>query len=116
MSSVGRWSYNKPCTIWRRNGGRDEYGDPIGFLPPTTILCDYIAGLSAKIGSIGSEVVVKNTFFTEYDQAAEGDYLLIGQSSDPDPVGAGADEIKRITRWNDTLYGEMDDWAIITGV
>jgi hypothetical protein len=32
--------------------------------PPETIMCDYIGGLSAKLGSIGKEVVVKNTVWT----------------------------------------------------
>lgn len=116
MSSVARWANNKPCTLWRKMGGNDENGDPLGFYPPQTILCDYIAGLSTKMSSLGNEIVAKNTFFTEFDQASEGDYLIIGESSERDPLSAGADEIKRITRWNDTLYGEMDDWALITGI
>ena len=118
MSSAGQWSYNKPCTLWRKGpGGKDENGDPISAYEPTeTIMCDYIGGLSAKLGSIGKEVVVKNTFFTAYALADEGDYILIGVSAEPDPVVAGADEVRHVTRWNDTLDGLEDDWAIITGV
>lgn len=61
MSSTASWSYNKPCTIWRKGaGGNDEWGDPVDpYEPPETIMCDYIGGLSAKLGSIGKEVVVK---------------------------------------------------------
>ncbi|WP_063842621.1 hypothetical protein, partial [Enterobacter hormaechei] len=73
--------------------------------PPETIMCDYIGGLSAKLGSIGKEVVVKNTFFTAYALADEGDYILIGVSAEQDPVVAGADEVRHVTRWNDTLDG-----------
>ncbi|HBU6577880.1 TPA: hypothetical protein PIP05_004902 [Klebsiella oxytoca] len=115
MSSVASWSYTATATIWR-NLGNDEYGDSLGFSPPESILCDYIAGLSAKIGSLGKEVVVKNTFFTEYALASEGDYIFIGESNDPDPVVAGADEIRAVTRWGDTLERLTDDWALITGV
>lgn len=55
MSSAGQWSYNKPCTLWRKGaGGNDEWGDPVDpYEPPETIMCDYIGGLSAKLGSIG---------------------------------------------------------------
>ena len=121
MSSTASWSYNKPCTIWKRirdadGSDTDGGGQPYGFQPPINIMCDYIGGLSAKLGSLGKEVVVKNTFFTAYALADEGDYILIGSSSNPDPLSAGADEVRHVTQWNDTLEGLEDDWAIITGV
>ncbi|MGX8902771.1 hypothetical protein ACWQXT_25050 [Citrobacter werkmanii] len=116
MSNVANWSYTATATIWRKLEGTDEYGDPLGYGEPEQILCDYIAGLSAKIGSIGKEVVVKNTFFTEYALANEGDYIFIGESNEADPVVAGADEIRAVTRWGDTLERLTDDWALITGV
>lgn len=118
MSSTASWSYNKLCTIWRKGaGGKDEWGDPIAaYEQPEIVMCDYIGGLSAKLGSLGKEVVVKNTFFTAYALADEGDYILIGPSTNPDPLSAGADEVRHVTRWNDTLEGLEDDWAIITGV
>lgn len=115
MSSAANWSYTAAATIWR-NLGNDKYGDPIGYSAPEVIMVDYIAGLSAKIGSIGTEVVVKNTFFTEYALAREKDYILIGESELADPVEAGADEIRAVTRWGDTLERLADDWALITGV
>lgn len=40
---------------------------------------------------------------------------MIGVSTETDPVVAGADEVRHVTRWNDTLEGLEDDWAIITG-
>lgn len=117
MSSIASWSYTATATIWRKLAGNDEYGDPInGYAAPEVIMCDYIAGLSAKIGSLGKEVVVKNTFFTEYALANEGDYIFIGESDEADPVVAGADEIRAVTRWGDTLERLTDDWALITGV
>ena len=116
MSSVANWSYTATATIWRKLEGNDEYGDPLGYAAPEIILCDYIAGLSAKIGSLGKEVVVKNTFFTEYALANQGDYIFIGESNEADPVVAGADEIRAVTRWGDTLERLTDDWALITGI
>ncbi|HHN8596161.1 hypothetical protein [Enterobacter hormaechei] len=116
MSSAANWSYTAKATVWRRLPGKDEYGDPLGYAAPEIILCDYIAGLSAKIGSLGKEVVVKNTFFTEYALANQGDYIFIGESNEADPVVAGADEIRAVTRWGDTLERLTDDWALITGI
>lgn len=115
MSSIASWSYTATATIWR-NLGNDEYGDSLGFSAPESILCDYEGGLSKRIGNIGSEIVVKNTVWSEYALAAAGDYLLIGQSTEPDPIVAGADEVQQVIRYADTFERLADDFAIITGV
>lgn len=115
MSSVAAWSYTSPCTIWR-NLGVDEYGDPLGYSAPEIIMCDYQGGLSAKIGDIGTEQVVKNTFWSEFAEAGKGDYILIGESSINDPIAAGADEIMQVIRYADTFERIADDFALLTGV
>lgn len=115
MSSVASWSYSAAATVWR-NLGNDENGDPLGFSPPIAILCDYQGGLSKRIGNIGSEIVVKNTIWTEYADAGSGDWILIGVSDNPDPVEAGADEIRQVIRYADTFYRLADDYALITAV
>lgn len=121
MSSTASWSYNKPCTLWKRirdadGSDTDGGGQPYGFHPPIDIMCDYIGGLSSKLSELGKGIVVKNTFFTAYADAEEGDYILIGTSTDTNPYNTKADEIRAFTQWNDTLDGVEDDWAIITGV
>ena len=116
MSSVANWSYIAAATIWRKMAGNDEYGDPRGYKPPEQILCDYEGGLSKRIGSLGAEIVVKNTVWTEYALAAAGDYLLIGVSTEADPVVAGADEVRQVIRYADTFERLADDYAILTGV
>ncbi len=116
MSSVSAWSYTATATIWRKLEGNDEYGDPLGYAEPEQILVDYEGGLSKRIGSLGSEIVVKNTVWSEFALANAGDYLLIGVSTEPDPVVAGADEVRQVIRYADTFYRTADDWAIITGV
>lgn len=118
MSSVANWSYTAKATIWRKlSGGKDENGDPInGYAAPVIIMVDYEGGLSKRIGSLGAEIVVKNTIWTEYALANAGDYLLIGESTDADPVSAGADEVRQVIRYADTFYRLADDFAIITGV
>ncbi|WP_421532024.1 hypothetical protein [Lelliottia amnigena] len=116
MSSVANWSYTATATIWRKVGGNDEIGDPIGYADPEQILVDYEGGLSKRIGSLGAEIVVKNTVWTEFALAAAGDYLLIGASTETDPVVAGADEVRQVIRYADTFERLADDYAILTGV
>lgn len=115
MSAAANWSYTAPCTIWKRLGN-DEYGDPLGFAAPLQIMADYQGGLSKRLGDIGSEKVVKNTIWSEYSLADTGDYILIGESDNPDPVDAGADEVMQAIRYADTFDRLADDYAIITGV
>lgn len=118
MSSVANWSYTAKATIWRKGtGGRDENGDPInGYDAPVVIMVDYEGGLSKRISSIGAEIVVKNTVWTEYALADAGDYLLIGESTAVDPVVAGADEVRQVIRNADTFERVADDYAILTGI
>lgn len=115
MSSLSAWSYTAPCTIWK-NLGVSDAGDSLGFAAPLVIMCDYQGGLSAKIGSIGTEIVVKNTFWSEFAEASKGDYLLIGTSTEPDPIVAGADEVMQVIQYADTFERIADDFALLTGV
>ncbi|EGT5723000.1 hypothetical protein FZI38_11460 [Cronobacter sakazakii] len=115
MSSVANWSYTAIATIWRRLDGQDDYGDPLGYAAPEQILCGYEGGLSKRIGSLGSEIVVKNTIWTEFPLADAGDYILIGDSTETDPIMAGADEVRQVLRYSD-IDRIADDYAIITGV
>ena len=116
MSSVAHWSYTATATLWRKLEGNDEYGDPMGYAVPEQIMVDYEGGLSKRIGSLGAEIVVKNTVWTEFALATAGDYLLIGVSTEADPVVAGADEVRQVIRYADTFERLADDYAILTGV
>jgi len=115
MSATANWSYTGKATFWKRLDGQNEYGDPSGFAAPVVIDCGYEGGLSKRIGSIGSERVVKNTFWTEFADAGAGDYIAIGIFTEPDPLAAGADEVMQSVRYEDTFDRLVDDWAIITG-
>lgn len=114
MSSLANWSYTAQATIWKRTGATYDYGDPV-FSEPLVIMCDYEGGLSKRLGDIGAERVVKNTFWTEYGSAEHGDYVLIGVSDNPSPISAGADEVMQVIRYADTFERMVDDFAIITG-
>ncbi|EJQ0793540.1 hypothetical protein NYD80_002992 [Cronobacter sakazakii] len=116
MSSIANWSYTGKATFWKRLEGQNDYGDPLGFAAPVVIDCGYEGGLSKRIGGIGSEIVAKNTIWTEYALAKTGDYVLIGISDLTDPKEAGADEVQQVLRYEDTFERIADDYAIITGV
>ncbi|MCX8583436.1 MULTISPECIES: hypothetical protein [unclassified Gilliamella] len=113
MSNIANWSYTAKATIWRV-AGENEYGKKI-FHPPELIYCDYGLDSAARLGDIGKGFVIKNTFWTEYALASEGDFILIGESSELDPVKTGADEIKHIIRYADTFERIADDYALVTG-
>lgn len=121
MSNVANWSYTAKATVWR-SLGKDEYGDPIGYSAPEVIDCDYqgglsekIAAISASLGNLGSEVVIKNTFWTEFADANTGDFIFIGESAEADPVAAGADKVLQVIRYADTFERLADDYVILTG-
>lgn len=114
MSSVANWSYTAQATIWR-SIGTDEWNKP-SFSAPFTIACDYGGDSKRGNADVGREFVVKDTVWTEYAEAKEGDYLLIGVSTEANPISAGADEIKHIIRHADTFDRVADDYALITGV
>lgn len=115
MSSAASWSYTAPCTIWK-SLGKDRDNQPLGWAAPLVIMADYQGGLSKRIGNIGAELVVKNTIWSEYGEAEAGDYILIGESANPDPLAAGADQVMQVIRYADTFNRQADDYAILTGV
>ncbi|MBC9130723.1 hypothetical protein FcAc13_05295 [Frischella sp. Ac13] len=114
MSNIANWSYTAKATIWRV-AGENEYGKKI-FHPPELIYCNYGLDSAARLGDIGTGFIIKNTFWTEYALANEGDFILIGKFTELDPIRAGADEIKHIARYADTFERLADDYALITGV
>lgn len=114
MSSVARWTYTAKATIWRV-AGENEYGTKTFHLPEY-IDCNYgFDSAIVKSAGVGLGFLVKNTFWTEYDKANEGDFILIGESSELDPIKVGANEIKHIIRYADLFDRLADDYALITG-
>lgn len=114
MSSAANWAYTAIATIWCVIG-ENEYGTKT-FYPPKLICCDYGLDSAIRLGDIGTGFVIKNTFWTEYSGANQGDFILIGKSLELDPIKAGADEIKHIIRYADTFERLADDYALITAV
>ena len=115
MSAAASWSYTATATLWK-NLGISDGGDSLGFAAPVEFMCVYEGGVSKRLASLGAEIVVKNTIWSEYSSAASGDYILIGASTNADPLAAGADEVMQVIRYADTFDRVADDFAIITGV
>lgn len=115
MSATANWAYTGKATFWKRLEGNNDYGDAMGFAAPVVIDCGYEGGLSKRLGNLGAERVVKNTFWTEFANADTGDYIAIGVLTELDPLKAGADEVMQAVRYEDTFDRLVDDWAIITG-
>lgn len=120
MSQLASWSYTAIATVWHRTG-RDPAGDQI-FSGPIKIKCDYILGGSSKIvggtssNSVGVNFVIKNTFYTEYALIKEGDFILIGDHEENDPIKINAEKVRKIIQYADTFYRLADDFEIITAV
>ncbi|WP_392565811.1 hypothetical protein RHO15_09615 [Utexia brackfieldae] len=116
MSSLANWSYTAKATIWRYSG-KDEYSKKI-FMPPEIIMCTYgnDAKLTQGLSGVGREFVLKDTFWTEYDKAKKGDYILLGESAVTNPQEAGAAEIVHVLRDADVFEQIADDYTLITTV
>ena len=114
MTIEANWSYTAKFTIWRVTGKSGPYNNPT-YAPPEVYLCDYQGGISAALGDIGLDISRANTIWTEYANAKVGDYVLIGESSELNPLEAGADLVQFITRYADTFHRVAEDFAIVTG-
>ncbi len=68
-----------------------------------------------KSVTLAGSSLLKNTIWSEYATAREGDYILIGASTDAAPPDE-ADEIRQIVQFADTFERLADDFALITGV
>lgn len=114
MSNSANWAYTAQATIWHKIGDNYETGKA-EFSEPVLIYCDYGHDSKLIANSLGREIVVKNTIWTDYAKARKGDYILIGKSTEPNPFLANADEIINIIRHSDTFDRKNDDFVLITG-
>lgn len=113
MTSIPAWTYIHQCTIWRATPrGTDE-----PYLAPEVIMCDYGFDAKNSTDNRGNEIVQKNTFWTEYQNAKIGDWILLGVSTETDPLEAGADKILNVMNYGNTLEpAGLPDFALVTGV
>lgn len=113
MSSAARWSYTSPATLWPHASDAAWKGAP-AFGAPVAFLCDYKAEAKLMTSARGQEFIAKQQLYTERTGIKPGDRVLIGSSTAPDPIAAGAHEVMLVTRFADTLDGKADDFMVVT--
>lgn len=113
MSSLANWAYTAKATIWVAMEFNDYTGQQ-EFALPVVIDCDYGSEFKRMNTAAGEEFTSKQTIDTEYSTAKDGDYILIGESSEVDPIAAGADKIMLVVRYADTFERKADDYRLVT--
>lgn len=113
MSSVANWSYTATATLWRLVG-RDDWTGATLYAAPVTLACDYSAKAESRTDARGQEFVTRQVVYTELAGVKPGDYLLIGTSAEPDPLVAGASEVRAVQRNADTFERLADDFELLT--
>jgi hypothetical protein len=113
MSSLAAWSYTAIATLWPLVG-TDDWSGAKNFGAPVQFACDYSAEAVRMTDDAGVEFTTRQILHTERSDMKQGDMVLIGTSTLPDPVAAGADEVRSVKRFSDTFQREADDYRIAT--
>lgn len=113
MSSSARWSYTATATHWPRLTF-DGWAQTETFGPPVRFLCDYQAKAERATDDLGVEFVTRQILYTERATIKRGDRVLIGASTNADPIAAGADEVRAVQRFGDTFDRKADDYVVMT--
>lgn len=75
---------------------------------------DYSAQSERMVSSAGNDFVSKQTIYTEYSLAKEGDFVLIGESAELNPYNAMAQEVLLVLEYSDTLERLKSDYKLVT--
>lgn len=113
MSSAASWSYTAKATHWSLTG-RDDWTGANTFGAPVVFDCDYSAESARMVDAKGVEFVSRQIIYTERSSIAAGDWVLIGESTEVNPVHAGATEVRLVVRFADTLDRVADDYKVVT--
>lgn len=113
MSAAAFWSYTAKATLWPLLG-RDDWTGALTYGAPATFDCDYAADSQRLVDALGVEFTSRLLIYTERGDIKQGDMVLIGASALTDPAAAGADEVRAVTRWGDTLDRAADDYRVAT--
>lgn len=113
MSSIAAWSYTRKATHWPRLS-RDDWSGVQTWGTPVVFACDYMAKAERRTASNGEEFTTRFVIHTERDSIKADDMVLVGESSALDPVAAGAQEVKGVTRFSDTFEQVRDDFEVLT--
>lgn len=114
MSAAASWANTATATHWSRQA-RDGWTGRETFAAPATFACDYKSEARKMTDATGAEFVSRHILYTERASIQRGDYVLIGTSTAIDPTTVqGAEEVKAVTRFNDTFDRLADDYMVAT--
>ena len=114
MSSVANWANTGKATIWR-NLGTDDWTHEKTFAQPVVIAVSYAVKNERMTMANGQEFVSSMKFWTEYSQAKQGDYVVVGEFiSTANPLLVDASEIKSVLRDQDVFENIADDYTLVT--
>lgn len=124
MSATAAWTYTNVCTVYPLNGidgwhGNRTFGTP--YLINATWGSDSSLSKTSKEDR-GEENTYKHTIYTESKYGGvlvrvpvKGDFIALGDTAgNPDPVAAGADEVRRVHQDDMSFFNEDPDYEVIT--
>jgi hypothetical protein len=112
MSASSAWAYTSKFTHWALTGF-DDWTGAKAYSAPTVYACDYSAKSERMTDDNGTEFTSRQTIFTEFAGAKQGDMVLIGVHTG-DPIAAKAFEVRSVARSADTFDGVADDYKVTT--
>jgi len=93
---------------------RDGWAGGLIFADPVQMACDYASDARLMRDSLGDEFTTREVIYTERADIKPGDRILIGASTEADPIAAGAREVRAVKRDADTFDRKADDYTIGT--
>jgi len=105
MSNTANWSYTNVATI-RPRTGTNSWGDGI-YGTEYTIACTWAAEASQQRGNDGAEFVARHAIYTEDLRPKFLDMIQFEGSN-------GWEEIRSVTLWDMSFFGETPDVKLIT--
>lgn len=112
MSASSAWSHTSKFTHWALTG-LDDWTGAKAYSAPAVYACDYSAKSERMTDANGVEFTSRQTIYTEFAGAKQGDMVLIGTHTG-DPIAAGAMEVRSVQRDADTFDQVADDFKVIT--
>lgn len=112
MSASSAWANTSKFTHWALTG-LDDWTGAKTYSAPEVYACDYSAKSERMTDANGIEFTSRQTIYTEFAGAKQGDMVLIGTHTG-DPITAKASEVRSVLRSADTFDQLADDFEVIT--
>lgn len=104
MSKVARWSYTNDATVWAPTGKKDHLNGGQSWGVPFQIKCTWTADTKVMKDNAGAEFVSSCAYFHEDARVGHGMRIARGIVNDPDPIAAGAEEIRSHREWDMSMF------------